>query len=131
MKIEGRLFIIGTIFYAVVAVIYYLLSRDLVGTTALSGTGALAFIAGFYLLFTARRVYPRPEDRLDGEIDEADPNFGFYSPHSWWPFVLGLACAIVLMGLVFAIWLLVAGATLLVISLVGWMFEYYRKEFAH
>ena len=85
----------------------------------------------FYALYTSKRVYPRPEDRLDGEIYEADPEYGFYSPHSWWPLVLGLATAVTVMGLIFAVWLIVLGAALLLFSIVGWLFEYYRGEFAH
>ena len=33
-------------------------------------------------------------------------------------------------GLVFAVWLIVLGVTMLILSLVGWLFEYYRGAFA-
>lgn len=131
MKVEGLLFVLGFVFYTVVAAIYWYFSRDEVGTTVLALTGALAFLVAFYALYTSKRVYPRPEDRLDGEIYEADPEYGFYSPHSWWPLVLGLATAVTVMGLIFAVWLIVLGAALLLFSIVGWLFEYYRGEFAH
>jgi hypothetical protein len=85
----------------------------------------------FYSLYTSKRVYPRPEDRLDAEIDEADPEYGFYSPHSWWPLVVALGAAVIVLGLIFAVWLIVFGVALLMLALVGWLFEYYRGEFAH
>jgi hypothetical protein len=80
---------------------------------------------------TSKRVYPRPEDRMDGDIEEADPEYGFFSPHSWWPLALGVSVTVVTIGLIFAVWVIVFGVFLLFLSLVGWLFEYYRGEFAH
>ena len=131
MKIEGLLFALGSAFYLAIAAIYWYFSRDVVGTTALALTGALAFLVAFYVLYTAKRVYPRPEDRLNGDIEEADPEYGFFSPHSWWPLAIGVSAAIIGVGLIFAVWIIVFGVFLLFMSLFGWMFEYYRGEFAH
>ena len=131
MRIEGALFGMGFIFYAFLAGIYWYFSRDEVGTTALALTGALAFLISFYALYTSKRVYPRPEDRLDAEIDEADPEYGFFSPHSWWPLVIALATVLVVLGLIFAVWLIVLAVATLLFGLVGMLFEYYRGEFAH
>lgn len=131
MKIEGLLFALGSAFYLAIAAIYWYFSRDVIGTTALTLTGALAFLVAFYVLYTAKRVYPRPEDRLNGDIEEADPEYGFFSPHSWWPLAIGISAAIIGVGLIFAVWIIVFGVFLLFMSLFGWMFEYYRGEFAH
>ncbi len=131
MKIEGLLFAMGAVFYAFIAGIYWYFSRDQIGTTALALTGALAFLVAFYALYTSKRVYPRPEDRLDAEVDEADPEYGFFSPHSWWPLVLGFSTMVIVFGLIFAVWLIVLGVFVLFVALIGWMFEYYRGAFAH
>jgi len=131
VKIEGLLFALGSAFYLIVAGIYWYFSRDQIGTTALALTGALAFLVAFYVLYTSKRVYPRPEDRMNGEIEEADPEYGFFSPHSWWPLALGVSVMIVAIGLIFAVWVIVFGVFLLLLALVGWLFEYYRGEFAH
>jgi len=131
VKIEGLLFALGSAFYLTIAAIYWFFSRDAIGTTALALTGALAFLVGFYALYTSKRVYPRPEDRLNAEVDEADPEYGFFSPHSWWPLMIGIAVLVIAFGLIFAVWIIVFGVFLLFIALVGWMFEYYRGEFAH
>jgi 4-hydroxybenzoate polyprenyltransferase len=130
MKIEGWTFILGFLFYSVVGGAYWWFSRDEVGTTLLILTGALAFLVAFYTLYTAKRVYPRPEDRQDGEIDEADPEYGFFSPQSWWPLVVGLGASGIILGLVFAVWFVVLSVAILMLGIIGWLFEYYRGEFA-
>jgi Cytochrome c oxidase subunit IV. len=131
VKIEGWIFGVGAIFYFFISGVYWYLSRDEIGTTALVMTGGLAFLVAFYILYTAKRVYPRPEDRDDAEVDEADPEYGFFSPHSWWPLAVGIGAMITTFGLIFAVWLLVLGVSVLMLSIIGWLFEYYRREFAH
>ena len=130
MKIEGWTFILGFIFYLLVGGAYWYFSRDEIGTTLLVLTGTLAFLVAFYTLYTAKRVYPRPEDRADGEIDEADPEYGFFSPNSWWPLVVGLGAAGIALGLVFAVWFVVLSVAILMLGVIGMLFEYYRGEFA-
>jgi hypothetical protein len=131
VRIEGALFALGFIFYTFLAGVYWYLSRDEIGTTALALTGGMAFLISFYALYTSKRVYPRPEDRLDAEIDEADPEYGFYSPHSWWPLAVAVPTVMIVLGLIFAVWLIVLGVAVLVFGLTGLLFEYYRGEFAH
>ncbi len=131
MRIEGGLFAIGFVFYSLLAGVYWYFSRDEIGTTALALTGGMAFLIAFYALYTSKRVYPRPEDRLDAEMDEADPEYGFYSPHSWWPLAVAVPVVMIVLGLIFAVWLIVLGVAALVLGLVGLLFEYYRGEFAH
>ena len=62
MKVEGWLFAAGFFFFALSAVIYGVLAEEPVGTVALAFTAGLAFLVGYYLLFTARRIDARPED---------------------------------------------------------------------
>ncbi len=131
MKTEGKIFAYGAAFFIIVASIYWYTSRDPIGTTALALCGGLAFLVAFYVLYTAKRVYPRPEDRGDGNIDEADPEYGFFSPHSWWPLAIGFGAFLVALGFIFAVWLAVLGVVVLLLAIVGWMFEYYRGDFAH
>ncbi|MFA7322980.1 MAG: cytochrome c oxidase subunit 4 [Candidatus Nanopelagicales bacterium] len=130
MKIEGRIFGLIAIFFVLIAAVYWYVSHDPIGTTALALCGALGFLVAFYILYTAKRVYPRPEDRGDANIDEADPEYGFFSPHSWWPLVVGFGVFLTAFGLVFAVWLIALGALVLTLAIVGWLFEYYRGEFA-
>ncbi len=131
MKLEGKIFLWGAGFYLMIGVIYGLWSGDIAGFLLLAFTGALAAIIAFFVLHAARRVYPRPEDSPDAIQADADPDYGFYSPHSWWPLPVAASCAVILFGLAFAAWLVVAGTALLFLSLIGFMFEYYRGDHAH
>ncbi|MFM1787103.1 MAG: hypothetical protein RL228_1053 [Actinomycetota bacterium] len=129
MKIEGGLFIGGAVFYAVIAWIYSAMSGDVIGTTVLALTGGLAVIIGFYVLATGKRIGQRPEDRLDAEIEEADAEYGFFSPHSWWPLPVAVGAWLTFLGLIFATWIVVLGITVLLIAVTGWLFEYQRGDF--
>ena len=131
MRMEGVIFTILTVFFIIVTPIYWYLSHDPTGTTALVLTFGLSALVSFYLLYTSRKVYPRPEDRLDGEIEEMAGEYGFFSPHSWWPLACAGSAAVLVLGLVFAWWLFIIGVALGAMALVGLVFEYYRGEFAH
>ena len=131
MKIEGVILAIVAVCFLVVTPISWFLSYDPTGTTALVLTFGLGALVAFYLLYTSRKVHPRPEDRMDGEIEEMAGEYGFYSPHSWWPLACAGSAALVFLGLVFAWWLFIVGVALGAGAVVGMIFEYYRGEFAH
>jgi hypothetical protein len=125
MKVEGLLFAFLAAFLGMVTAVYWLLSRDPTGTTALGLSGGLAFIIGYYLLFTSRRMEARPEDRPDAEIAEGAGEIGFFAPHSWWPILLAGSFSLVGMGLIFGPFLLVIGIGAIGLAVVGFTFEYY------
>jgi hypothetical protein len=129
MIVGGKLFAYGTVVYVGLAIIYWFMSGDVVGTTALALTGGLAFLISFYVLFTAKRVGPLPEDNELALISDIDPDYGFFSPYSWWPFAIGLAVAIFVLGFVFARWMMVFGLFAIMMAIYGLIFEYYRGEF--
>jgi hypothetical protein len=131
VRLEGIIFTILTVFFIIVTPIYWYMSEDPTGTTALVLTFGLSALVAFYLLYTSRKVYPRPEDRLDGEIEEMAGEYGFFSPHSWWPLACAASGAVVMLGLVFAWWLFIIGIAFGAMAVVGLVFEYYRGEFAH
>ena len=128
MKVEGWLFAAGFFFFAISAVIYGLLSEEPVGTVALAFTAGLAFLVGYYLLFTARRIDPRPEDSKTAEIVDGAGELGFYSPHSWWPLAVAGCAAITFLGVAVGWWLFIIGAGAAVLAVIGLVFEYYRGE---
>ncbi len=131
MKVEGWLFAAGFFFFGLAAVIYGVLAEEPVGTVALGFTAGLAFLVGYYLLFTARRIDRRPEDMVDAEIADGAGELGFYSPHSWWPLPVAFFAALTFVGIVFGWWLFIIGVGTGVIALSGFVFEYYRGEHAH
>ena len=125
MKVEGLLFAGLAAFLGTITAVYWLLSRDPTGTTALGLSGGLAFIIGYYLLFTARRMDARPEDRPDAEIAEGAGEIGFFAPYSWWPILLAGAFSLVGMGLIFGRFMLIIGVGAIIAAVVGFTFEYY------
>jgi len=72
------------------------------------------------------------EDREDSDIDDGNPEIGDFSPWSWWPLMLGLSLSLVVLGLCigFNFWLTFLAAPLVLVAVVGWVFEYYRGHFA-
>ena len=131
MKVEGWLFVGCAAFFAVMDVIYWHYSKDPTGTTALALSVGLAFLTGFYLLFTGRRLPPRPEDRPEAEIAEGTGELGFFSPHSWWPLITGMSAATAALGAAVGWWLFLIGMLFVLLSAIGFVFEYYRGQYAH
>jgi len=131
MKVEGWLFVGCAAFFAVMDVIYWHYSKDPTGTTALALSVGLAFLTGFYLLFTGRRLPPRPEDRPEAEIAEGTGELGFFSPHSWWPLITGMSAAVAALGAAVGWWLFLIGMLFVLLSAIGFVFEYYRGQYAH
>jgi hypothetical protein len=125
VKIEGYLFAFLAAFLVVVTAVYWFLSREVVGTTCLLLSGLLALMIAYYLLFTARRMEARPEDRPDAEVFEGSGEVGFFPPHSWWPIGLAASFTITTVGLVIGPFLALIGSVLLLITIFGLLFEYY------
>jgi O-antigen/teichoic acid export membrane protein len=126
VKLTAKLFLGGAVFYLLVAGVYWIMGHDEAGTTALVLTAGLSAMIGFYLLVTANRLPDQPDDRPNGEIWEADPDYGHFSPHSWAPLLVGLSAAITFAGLALAAWIVAAGAVLVIMSSAYWVFEYYH-----
>lgn len=101
-----------------------------VGTPGLALCGVLFALIAFYL---GRAHHAQggelPEDIQTADIDDGDTEVGFYSPWSWWPMTLGAGAALVFLGLAIGFWISFIGAALAFVSIVGWVFEYYRGNF--
>lgn len=130
MKVEIKLFTILIPFFVLMAVVYgyFTNGREAVGLVGFILTAALCGLIAFYLALTARKLDERPEDRLDGEIADQAGDYGFFSPHSWWPLWLGMASAVLFLGAAVGWWLAVIAAPFAAIAVVGWTFEYFRGE---
>lgn len=138
MKIEAWIFGVTTVFLVLVSPAYWFITdagdsgADWTGTSALVMTTLLCAMVTLYLGFHAGRMDARPEDRKDGEIADGAGELGFFPPYSWWP----LWCAATLGIIVFATavlawWLMIIGFVLGALAVTGWIFEYYRGDYAH
>ncbi len=131
MKAEALVFGGTAVFFGIVAPVYWIVSGDPTGTSALVMTCALALLVTFYVGFHARKMDPRPEDRKEAEISDGAGELGFFPPYSWWPLWCAMALTLVVLGVVFGWWLSLLGVGIGAGTLIGWVFEYYRGEHAH
>ena len=139
MKTNVNLLWVLTVFFAVVTVVYVVWglldpsqgSVEWAGTFMLGlSTLLMAFVAFYLDKVHAAQGGELPEDRLDGNIDDGDPEMGFFSPWSWWPIFLAAATALLFLGLAVGFWVCFIGLGLGLIALTGWVYEYYRGLFA-
>jgi hypothetical protein len=131
MKAETWTILSVGIFFALIAPVYWVLTTDPTGTTALVMTTLLCVLLGFYLGVVANQIPDRPEDRSDGEIADGAGEQGFFPPYSWWPLFCALALAVCVLGVVIGWWLFIIGVGIGAVTLWGWIFEYYRGVHSH
>jgi hypothetical protein len=140
MGTNARLFWILAGFFFLADAIYIMWSLldtshakvEWVGAVGIGLSGILSVLIGFYLGRIHRSQGGElPEDRQDALIDDGDAEQGHFSPWSWWPFVLASGAALTVLGIAIGPWISFIGAGVLIVSLVGWVYEYYRGYFAH
>jgi hypothetical protein len=101
------------------------------GTIALALTAILSAFIAFYLGRVRKEQGGElPEDRLDANIDDGDAELGFFSPWSWWPILLAGGAGLAFLGLAVGFWITFIAVPLVIVALVGWVYEYYRGNFA-
>lgn len=131
MKSEAWIVLTVGVFFLLISPVYWIMSHDPTGTTALFMTFLLCALIGFYLAVVAKQIPLRPEDQLEGEIADGAGEQGFFPPYSWWPLFCGLAFAVIVLGVAVAWWLFVIGLGVGFLAVCGWIFEYYRGIHAH
>ena len=131
MRVEAWIFGALTIFFLIVTPIYWFMSKDPTGTTALVLSFFLVLMVAAYLGLIARRIDPRPEDKKEGEIAEGAGELGFFPPQSIWPLWCAVAFGLVVLGPVFGWWLMIIGFAFGSLALTGLVYEYYRGDHAH
>jgi hypothetical protein len=130
MTVEFKLFAWIGGFFTIVGLIYGTIThwKEPVGPFGLLLCAGLSALIGFYLWWTGRKLDPRPEDDPLALISVAEGEYGFFSPHSWWPLVLAASSAVVFLGLAVGWWLFTIGICLAALATIGWTFEYFRGE---
>jgi hypothetical protein len=132
MKVEYKLFVWIGGFFALVGLIYGMVTswREPVGPFGLLLGAALSTLIAFYLWETGRKLDPRPEDDPLAPISAAEGEYGFFSPHSWWPLAVAASSAVLFLGLAVGWWLAIIGVFLAALATIGWTYEYFRGEHA-
>ena|ERR1700712_5225099 len=133
MKVEGLIFAIYAVFLGTVGTIYWVLADDkteTAGIVALLISMGLGLLIGGYLLFTARRMEPRPQDLPDAEVADGAGELGNFSPRSYWPFFIAFALFLSMLGLIVGVWLGLIGGVIVLYAVVGLVFEQYRNRFS-
>ncbi|KTR86549.1 aa3-type cytochrome oxidase subunit IV [Leucobacter chromiiresistens] len=139
MKSNIVIFWILTVYLVVLAAVYTvwnMLSHgypEWAGSTAILLSGGLTgFIASYLMLVQRKQGGVLVEDRDDSDIDDGDPELGEFSPWSWWPIVLAFGASLVVLGLCigFNFWLSFLSLPVVIVAVVGWVYEYYRGNFA-
>ena len=125
MKASWQLFTGLSVFYVLMAIVYWQIDGEPVGITGMILAACLAGMVGFYVWFTQKRIgQTLPEDNTSAEIADGAGELGFYSPHSWWPLPVALSACAMGLGLVIGWWLTLIALTSLVISVIGLVTEY-------
>ncbi len=139
MKSNIVIFTIVSVYFVIVCTMYSVWNMithsyiEWAGSVALFGCAALAAFIAFYLWLTQRKLGGTLiEDLPDSDIDDGNPEIGEFSPWSWWPIVLAGAASLFLMGLGlgFNYWITFLSIPFIIVSIVGWVYEYYRGYFA-
>ncbi|MEJ6607730.1 MAG: cytochrome c oxidase subunit 4 [Candidatus Planktophila sp.] len=132
MKANWRLFLGLSIFYFLIAIVYYYVGGEAVGITGMILAACLAGMVGFYMWFTDKRIgRDLPEDNLSAEIADGAGELGFYSPHSWWPLPVALSATAMAISLIIGWWLTLITLGALVISIIGFVTEYEKPLSEH
>ncbi|MFC7402298.1 cytochrome c oxidase subunit 4 [Citricoccus sp. GCM10030269] len=133
MKTNVTIFAILGGFFLLAATVYgfWVNWTEWAGIPALYATGGLGLMIALYLWLTSRSFGLGPDDDENGDIAEYAGTYGTFAPWSWWPLGLGLACAILMLGLAIGWWIAYVGIGLGIYFLVGWVFEYSMGDHAH
>lgn len=139
MKSNVVMFTVLSVYFFVVATVYTIWSVGATGYIEWAGSiaillsgGLTAFIATFLSMSLKKQGGVLAEDRLDADIDDGDPEIGEFSPWSWWPVLLAFSIGVVVIGLSVGgnFWLLYLGLPVVIVGVIGWIYEYYRGNFA-
>jgi Cytochrome c oxidase subunit IV len=119
MRVEAIILLFLGLFFGIVGIVYWFWSYEDAGTAMLVGTCTLGFLPGSYYYYWHRRMGARVEDRDDASIEEGAGEINSFPGTSIWPFVMGMGAFFTVISLVFGIWLIFPGISLILTALGG------------
>ncbi|HEV2361641.1 MAG TPA: cytochrome c oxidase subunit 4 [Acidimicrobiales bacterium] len=133
MRTESIVLLVIAAFFALAAGIYWFWGFGLLGansglheqsgTAMLIASALLGLLPGGYYFWWSKRMPPRPEDRKDATMEDGAGVIGSFPSSSVWPFVLGLAAALVGLALVFGFWTAIVGFFVGISAVIGIIVE--------
>lgn len=139
MKSNAVIFWILAVYFVVVGsgyIVWNIIDNGKVewsGTTPLVLSAGLSGMIAFYIgLVKKNQGGTLHEDLEDADIDEGDPEVGEFSPWSWWPIMLAFSASLFILGLTLNgnFFITFFAIPFIIVSIVGWVYEYYRGYFA-
>jgi len=139
MKTNAVVFWVISAYFLVIGLVYLFWNLGIhgyvewAGTVAIFLAGVLSGMIGAYLTLALKKQGgPLIEDLDDSDIDDGAPELGEFSPWSWWPFLLAFGAGLVVLGLCIGqgFWLSFLALPIVPVAVVGWIYEYYRGNFA-
>ena len=131
MRTSAKIFLALAIYFLVVDAVYFVMTREPVGVTALLLAGVMCLIIMTYTLIAAKETGTIVSDDVDGEIYQGAGDLGFFPPKSIWPLWAALTVVVIALGPALGWWLTLTGVGMGLWSLSGWVFEFYRGDYAH
>jgi hypothetical protein len=119
VRVEAVILLFLGLFFGVVGIVYWFWSYEQAGTAMLIGTCTLGLLPGSYYYYWHRRMGARVEDREDASIAEGAGEINSFPGTSIWPFIMGMGAFLTVISLVFGIWLIFPGISLILTALVG------------
>ena len=123
MRSTSRVFAVSAAFFLVVDVVYWFVSYEIAGTMMFGLWCVTLLFASLYLGVAARRGAPDGDDPDLRPEERAGQPIGVFSRGSGWPVVLAAGLTAGLAGLVYGTWLLIPGAVVTAVALIGLMWE--------
>jgi hypothetical protein len=131
MKVEAIVFGGVALFFATSAALYGWWSAEPAGTAALVVAFLMAALVAFFCAVQYRRKGRRPQDRTEAEVSDGAGPLEFFPAESWWPVVTALGFAVLCTGVVYGLWLFLIGAGVLARGVLGMVFQYVGRGWAH
>ncbi|HEY1318684.1 MAG TPA: cytochrome c oxidase subunit 4 [Streptosporangiaceae bacterium] len=128
MTLFSRIFLGLGSFLIVMGIIYGLLSKEYEGLTEMLTVAGGALVVGGYLARVVQRARAAVASQAAGVGSASDDEP--HVPPTIWPLVFALSTIGIVLGSLGPRWVLVVGAVVLVISLVGWSLDV-RQQWRH